>query len=166
MVHCQFPTRDTFEKIRKLGAVVTTLASFLYVMGSGYIKYLGKQLADEAIPLRDWLDNGVPVALSSDAPVTSFNPLMGIWSAVTRKEKTTGEVIGPGQRITREEAIRCYTKNAAYLTFEEGLKGSIEPGKLADLVVLSNDILTCPEEEIKETKVEMTMLGGEVVHQI
>jgi len=166
MVHCQFPTRDTFEKIRKLGAVVTTQASFLYVMGSGYMKYLGKELADEAIPLRDWLDNGVPVALSSDAPVTSFNPLMGIWSAVTRKEKTTGEVIGPGQRITREEAIRCYTKNAAYLTFEEGLKGSIEPGKLADLVVLSNDILTCPEEEIKETKVEMTMLGGEVVHQI
>jgi hypothetical protein len=91
---------------------------------------------------------------------------VGIWHAVTSKEKITGEVIGPRQRITREEAIRCYTKNAAYVTFEEGLKGSIEPGNLADLVVLSNDILTCPEEEIKEARVEMTMVGGEVVYQI
>ncbi|MGD0238255.1 MAG: amidohydrolase [Syntrophorhabdales bacterium] len=166
MVHCQFPTRENFEKIRKLGVVVTTQTMFLYTMGSGYIRYLGKELADEAIPLRDWLDKGLPVALSSDAPVNSFNPVVGIWHAVTRKEKITGEVIGPRQRITREEAIRCYTKNAAYVTFEEGLKGSIEPGNLADLVVLSNDILTCPEEEIKEARVEMTMVGGEVVYQI
>ena len=166
MVHCQFPTCDTFERIRKLGVVVTTQTSFLYAMGGGYIKYLGRELADQAIPLRDWLDSGLPVALSSDAPVTSFNPLMGIWHAVTRKEKITGEVIGPGQRVTREEAIRCYTRHAAYITFEENVKGSIEPGKLADLVVLSNDILTCPEEDIKETRVEMTMVGGKVVHQI
>ena len=166
MVHCQFPTRENFEKIRKLGVVVTTQTLFLYAMGGGYVGYLGKELADEAIPLRDWLDNGLPVALSSDAPVTSFNPLVGIWHAVTRKEKITGEIIGPRQRITREEAIRCYTKNAAYITFEEGVKGSIEPGMLADLVVIPNDILTCPEEEIKETKVEMTMVGGDVVYRV
>ena len=166
MVHCQFPTRDTFEKIRRLGVVVTTQTTFLYTMGGGYIKYLGKELADAAIPLRDWLDNGLPVALSSDTPVNSFNPLIGIWHAVTRKEKITGEVIGPRQRITREEAIRCYTKNAAYITFEEGVKGSIEPGNFADLVVLSQDILMCPEDDIKETKVEMTMVGGEIAYRV
>jgi len=146
--------------------VVTTQTTFLYTMGGGYIKYLGKELADAAIPLRDWLDNGLPVALSSDTPVNSFNPLIGIWHAVTRKEKITGEVIGPRQRITREEAIRCYTKNAAYITFEEGVKGSIEPGNFADLVVLSQDILMCPEDDIKETKVEMTMVGGEIAYRV
>ena len=111
------------------------------------------------------MDSGLPVALGSDAPVNSFNPLLGIWHAVTRKEKTMGQVIGPDQRITREEAIRCYTLNGAYISFEEHLKGSIEPGKLADLVVLDNDILTCPVDEIKDTKVLMTMLGGKIVFE-
>jgi predicted amidohydrolase YtcJ len=166
MVHCQFPTRENFDKIRKLGVVVVTQTTFLYSMGLRYLKYLGKDLADTAIPLRDWMDTGLPVSLSSDAPVTPFNPFLGIWHAVTRKEKTTSRVIGPEQRITRKEAIRCYTINSAYASFDEHLKGSIEPGKLADLVILDRDILTCPVDEIKETKVLMTIIGGEVVFEI
>jgi predicted amidohydrolase YtcJ len=137
---------------------------FLHTMGLGYIKYLGKELADTAIPLKDWVASGLPVALGSDAPVNSFNPLLGIWHAVTRKEKTTGQVIGGGQRITREEALRCYTIRGAYISFEEHLKGSIEIGKLADLVVLSDDILTCPEDEIRNIQTELTMVDGKVVH--
>jgi predicted amidohydrolase YtcJ len=164
MVHCQFPTKENFEQIARLGAVVVTQTMFLHTMGLGYIKYLGKELADTAIPLKDWVASGLPVALGSDAPVNSFNPLLGIWHAVTRKEKTTGQVIGGGQRITREEALRCYTIRGAYISFEEHLKGSIEIGKLADLVVLSDDILTCPEDEIRNIQTELTMVDGKVVH--
>jgi predicted amidohydrolase YtcJ len=90
---------------------------------------------------------------------------LGIWHAVTREEKTTGQVIGPEQRVTRKDAIRCYTINAAYASFDEHRKGSIEPGKLADLVVLTDDILTCPEKSIREIQVAMTMVGGEIVHE-
>ena len=165
MVHCQFPTRDNFDKIRKLGVVVVTQTTFLYSMGLGYLKYLGKDLADTAIPLRDWMKTGLPVSLGSDAPVTPFNPILGIWHAVTREEKTTGQVIGPEQRVTRKDAIRCYTINAAYASFDEHRKGSIEPGKLADLIVLTDDILTCPKDRIREIQVAMTMVGGEIVHQ-
>ena len=165
MVHCQFPSKENFEQIRKLGAIVVMQTMFLHTMGLGYIKYLGEDLANQAIPLRDWMETGMPVSLGSDAPVNSYDPLLGIWHAVTRKEKTTGRVIGPDQRITREEAIRCYTNYAAYASFEEQLKGSIEPGKFADLIVLSNDILNCPEDEIRETSVEMTMVGGNIVYE-
>ena len=86
-----------------------------------------------------------------------------MWSVITRKTER-GSIINPGQGITREQALRMYTINNAYASFEENIKGSIEPGKLADMVVLSSDILTCPEDAIKDIQAEMTMVGGKVVY--
>ena len=104
------------------------------------------------------------VAGGSDAPVVSYNPFLGMYAAVTRRTQT-GRVLGSEEKVTVEEAIRLFTINAAYSTFEEDLKGSIEVGKLADMIVLDRDILTIPPEEIKEIRVLMTMIGGEVVYK-
>jgi predicted amidohydrolase YtcJ len=96
--------------------------------------------------------------------VTSGEIAQQIYSVVTRKAYT-GERIGPDQAISVKDALRLYTINGAYASFEENLKGSIEPGKLGDMVVLDRDILTIPPDESKEMKVEMTIVGGEVVYQ-
>jgi predicted amidohydrolase YtcJ len=166
LVHCQFPSAANMAAIRRLGAVVVTQTVFLYSMGVGYLKYLGEELANQAIPLRRWLDAGVPVALGSDASVNPYEPLLGIWHAVTRQDKQTGQVIGADQRITAAEALRGYTASGAYITFDEHHKGRIRPGYLADLVALGDDPLACPTEAIKDLPVELTMVGGRVVHAV
>ena len=102
------------------------------------------------------------VAGSSDAPVVPANPLVGIYAAVTRQAES-GQTLQPEERITAEQALALYTVNAAYASFEEKIKGSIAPGKLADIVILSDDPTRIPPEKIKDIKVEMTMIGGEVV---
>lgn len=94
----------------------------------------------------------------------SYNPFPVIYFCVTRKN-LNGETIFPEEKITREEALKCYTINNAKLTFEEAIKGSIEQGKLADLVVLIHDILTCPEEQIKDIQPLMTIVGGNIVYE-
>ncbi len=85
-------------------------------------------------------------------------------TAVARKDEATGTIIAPGQRISREDALRAMTTNGAFLTFDENERGSIELGKLADLVVLTDDYLTVPEDEIKDLKPVMTMVGGQFVY--
>ena len=113
-------------------------------------------------PNRTWLDAGITVKGGSD--VAPYDPMLGIWSYVTRKNMA-GEDMDPAEAITREEALRLYTINGAYGTFEEDVKGSIEAGKLADLVVLSDDLLTVPEDRIRDIKVLKTMVGGETVFE-
>ena len=96
------------------------------------------------------------------APVSPVNPLAGIYGAVTRKA-ASGQVLLPEEAISPVEALKMYTVNAAYASFEEDIKGSLTPGKLADIVVLSDDPTTVPPEKIKDIKVEMTIIGGKVV---
>ena len=91
--------------------------------------------------------------------VNPFDPFLGMWIAVTRTT-ADGSVHNPEQRITREEALRMWTLNAAYLTFEEDVKGSLEPGKYADFVIVDRDILTCAQDELRDTRVLATILGG------
>ena len=104
------------------------------------------------------------VTNGTDAPVEDIDPIANFHSAVTRRMRN-GEAFYPGQRMTREEALRAQTLGAAYAAFEEDVKGSLSPGKLADVVVLSRDILTVAEEQIPGTEVELTILGGRVVHR-
>jgi predicted amidohydrolase YtcJ len=108
------------------------------------------------------LSSGLIVAGSSDAPVVPDNPLVGMYVAVTRKAES-GQALLPEEGISVRQALALYTTNAAYASFEEGIKGSIAPGKLADIVVLSADPAQVAPEEIKDIRVEMTILGGEVV---
>jgi predicted amidohydrolase YtcJ len=102
------------------------------------------------------------VAGGTDSAVVPYPPLWVIYHFVTR-DTISGGVLGADQQITRREALQVETINNAYLTFEERLKGSIEAGKLADLVVLPEDILTCPEKRIEQMTVQMTIVGGKVV---
>jgi predicted amidohydrolase YtcJ len=108
------------------------------------------------------MDAGVVVKGGSD--VGPFDPLLGLWTCVTRTN-VAGEPMDPTEAITREEALRIYTINGAYGTFEEDIKGSIEPGKLADMLVLSDDLLTVPEDGIREIKVLSTYVGGREVYR-
>lgn len=128
-------------------------------IGPGRIKY--------SYPFRSFLDAGVRLSFGSDWPVAPLNPLLGIYAAVTRRtldEKNPDGWI-PEQKITIEEAIKCYTINSVYASFEEKIKGSIEAGKLADLVVLDQDILTIDPVEVKDTKVIMTIFDGEIIYR-
>jgi hypothetical protein len=96
--------------------------------------------------------------------INPFNPFLGMWMAITRRTQD-GTVLGAGERVTREQALRMWTVNGAWMTFEEDVKGSIEPGKLADLVVISKNYLTCPEDEIKDIDALQTVVGGRIAHQ-
>ena len=125
-------------------------------------KRLGdKRAAEGAYMWKAFLDQGVVVTNGTDVPVEKIDPLACYYSAVTRK-MNNGVAFYPGQSMTRDQAIYSYTMANAYAAFEEKIKGSIEVGKLADLVLLSNDLISCKEEEIKNTKVLMTMVGGKV----
>ncbi len=105
---------------------------------------------------------GVRVAASSDLPLTGPNPFPAIYAAVTRRTES-GAVVNAAEAIGRREAIGMYTHDAAFASFEERLKGTIAPGALGDLVVLNADPLSVALEELKELRVDMTILGGEVV---
>jgi predicted amidohydrolase YtcJ len=126
---------------------------------------LGPERCTYAYAWRSLRDSGVVVAGGSDFPVESPNPMLGISAAVTRRPPgAAGEPWHPEQRLTRLEAVRAFTGWAAYAGFDEAVAGSLEPGKYADLVVLDRDIFTCPEEEIAETRVLLTAVGGEIVY--
>ena len=127
-------------------------------------KVVGPERAAYHWPLRAMLDAGIRVCNSSDAPVIYPDWKVGIQGAVLRESKATGKVSGPDQRVTAPEAIRTYTINGAWLDHMEHIKGSIEPGKLADFCVLENDILTVDPHEIKDLRTAMTIIGGKVVY--
>jgi len=161
--HCQFPTPQNMEVCRRLGIVATTTTNFLWNYGSVYLKCFGEAMSADAIPLRDWIDAGVMIAQSTDG--RPHDALFTFWQSLARKDAVTGHVFGlPRQKLTRAEALRLYTYNAAYCAFWEDRIGSLEPGKLADLVILSDDIMTIPEEKILETRILATLLAGRPVH--
>lgn len=121
---------------------------------------------DWALPMRSWHDIGLTVTGGTDNPAVPYDveqPLLGLYVAVTGD--TLAGVLLPGENVSREEAIKMWTINNAYATFEEHLKGSIEPGKVADLTVLSRDFLTVPPERIPDIKVTMTVVGGRIVYE-
>ena len=123
---------------------------------------LGERRSREgAYVWRSLIDAGAMVANGTDAPVEDVDPIANFYASVTREMKG-GKAFYPEQRMTRREALRSYTINGAYAAFEEDIKGSLTPGKLADITVLSRDIMTIPEEELPDTEVVYTIVGGEV----
>jgi len=97
--------------------------------------------------------------------INPYNPFLGMWITLTRQPRWSDQPLYPEQRLTREQAIRLYTINNAYLMFDEKQKGSLEPGKLADLIVLDRDVLTCPIDEVKDIQVNRTYVGGKLVYE-
>ncbi len=163
--HCQFPSKANLEVCKRLGIVATTTTNFLWNYGTVYLRSFGEELAGDAIPLRDWIDGGVMIAQSTDG--RPYEPIFTFWQSLARKDGATGHVFGlPRQKLTRAEALRLYTYNAAYATFWEDRIGSLEAGKLADLAILSDDIMTMPEDRIPEATVLTTLLAGKPVHDV
>ena len=163
--HIQFPTQKQIDRCKKLRLSVTMSPNFEFSKGAEvYVPRLGKEMAARAMPLRKWLDAGIPVAQGTDG--AHYHPMFTIWQSIKRIHGLTGvSLAGPDQKITREEAIRIYTINGARVLLREKELGSIEPGKLADLVILDNDILNCPLDEIKDTGILMTVMGGEAAYE-
>ncbi len=156
------PPPEVMELMAEHDILITQQPNFTYTLEGRYVEYLQEEHAAHNNPLRSPMDHGVFVALSSD--ILPIGPMVGIYAAVTRKG-ASGAVYAPEERLTMEEAIRGYTRNGAYITFEEDIKGTLEPGKLADMVVLSDDLLTIDPERILDVVVEKTILGGRVVFE-
>jgi len=163
ITHARFPTDRTLEVLKRYGVMVEPQTGAIYQMSDDYEEQIAdpERPAYGPTPLRTYLDNGITVMTGSDQ--NPIGPLFTIFEAVNRLRKS-GKVINPDERISREEAIRAVTITPAYSTFQEDLKGSIEVGKLADLVVLGRDLLTAPPLEIKDIPVMRTMIGGEFVY--
>ena len=152
-----------YERVKRLGLIINSQYMHNYELGALILKAWKRPLADRSEPYREWLQNGIMFAGGSDGPISYYaEPLLEIYGEVTRGTQWGGK-LGPDQGISRADAIRSVTINGAYTTFEEKVKGSIEPGKYADFVVLSKDILAVPAEQIATTKVLATVLGGRTV---
>ena len=152
------------ERIKKLGIIPVMQPGFIWELGDNWVNQLGKEKTSQFKPFRTLLDQKVLIAFSSDRPVVSGAPLLGIHSAVNQKTMS-GQDYAPREKITPEEALRCYTMNGAYASFEEKIKGSIEQGKLADLVVLAEDLTKVEPKRIKDVAVMATMVGGEFCYE-
>ncbi|MDO8634699.1 MAG: amidohydrolase family protein, partial [Dehalococcoidia bacterium] len=160
--HCSVCPPDTLNRLSKLGVIVVTQPPFLYYSGERYLSEVPKHQLPWLYRIKSFKEAGLRPAASSDSPVVTNNPLLGIYAAVMRKTET-GEPILPEEVISAQEALEMYSLAAAYANFEENEKGTISPGKLADLVLLNNDPTRVPYDVIKDIKVEMTIIGGEVV---
>ena len=158
--HGFIPREDQFPTMNRLGLLVAG-QHHLYLAGPSLEKYWGRERADWVTPMRAYLDAGVMVSGGTDASVVPYPPLWVLHHFVTR-ETISGGVFGEDQRVSVEEGLRLITHNVAFLNFEEDLKGTLEPGKLADFVVLSADPREVPADEIE---VEMTVVGGETVFE-
>lgn len=163
VMHIFLPTQRALDKMKALGVGCTVQDHPTY-LGANQVKYWGEERGRYAIPNRKLLDEGFIVGGGSDAPVVHWDPFLSLWWMVTRNTITAG-VLGPDQKVTREEALTMYTQNSAYYSFEENVRGSIEPGKWADLAVLDRNYLSIPENDIKNIKVLKTMMGGKFVYE-
>ena len=172
LVHAYFPNPAAIRRAAELGVCVDTQPAWYYKDGDALAKALGAERLKHFIGLADWRKGGLKVAINSDhmhgidpnKSLNPFNPFLAMYVAVTRRTES-GQVIGPDQRVSREQALRMTTIDAAYLSFDEKRKGSIEVGKLGDLVLLSDDLLTCDAERIKDIQPLATVVGGKVVYE-
>ena len=161
--HGFVPQPDQFPRMKALDLVISA-QDHLYLAGPSLVNYWGAARAGRTTPMRTYLDQGFVVAGGTDSAVVPYPPLWVLYHFVSR-DTISGGVMGADQRISRKEALQVETINNAYVTFEERAKGSIEPGKLADLVELPEDILSCPEKRIEQMRITMTMVGGRIVYR-
>jgi len=162
--HCSVCPPHLIQQLRNIKATIVTQPPFVYYSGERYLATVSPADLNWLYPIGSLLSSGLRVAASSDSPVVPLNPLVGIYAAVTRTTET-GQTLLPQEGISRLEALKMYTLEAAYASFEEGVKGCIAANKFADLVVLSDDPTKVLPEEIKEIEVVMTIADGKVVWQ-
>jgi hypothetical protein len=162
--HCGICTPEHLQRMQRMGVLAIPQPSFIYYLGDSYIENFTPEQLALSYPGRAWIDHGIVAAGSSDVPVVSADPFVNLRSAVTRLTQD-GQKMGPDQGVSIAEAIRMFTLNCAYASFEENIKGSITPGKLADLVVLDRDPRSVAPEELNTLRAELTVLDGEIVYE-
>ena len=163
--HAQVTHPDDLPRYAALGVIPGTQGIFACSDGPWVLDRLGAERTKErGYIFRSMAESGALIMNGTDPPVEEISPIASFHCSITRK-LPDGSIFQPEQRLTREQALRSYTINNAYAAFEEDIKGSITPGKLADITVLSKDIMTVPEEEIPETEIVYTIIGGEVKYK-
>ena len=165
--HAQHLAVSDIPRFKELG-VIAVMQGIHCTSDAPFVeKRLGPERSREgAYPWRSLLDAGAVIANGTDAPVEDVNPIESFYASVTRKRIDNGFTFVPEQSMTRYEALKSYTLDAAYAGFEEDIKGSLEPGKLADITILSRNLLTCTDEEVLEAEVQKTIVGGEIKYQV
>ena len=163
--HCQMVRKDQLDEIAELGITPSFFVGHVFYWGDRHRDiFMGPERAAGISPLRSSIDRGIRFTVHDDTPVTPVDPLQLIWVSVNRLTRSD-QVLGPEERVSPLEAMRAMTIDAAWQNFEEDIKGSIEPGKLADLVILSDNPLTVDPLAIREIRVLETIVGGEAVYQ-
>jgi predicted amidohydrolase YtcJ len=172
ITHASFMSAEAIAKMKALGVVANLQPAWLYLDGTTLRQHFGVERLTYFHPYRTLFEQGVTVGGGSDhmqkigslRSINPYNPFLGMWTTIVRQPRGAEAPLHPEQNLTREQAIRLYTINNAFLTFEEAQKGSLVVGKLADFVVLDRDILGVPVDEVKDIKVEATYLGGALVY--
>jgi predicted amidohydrolase YtcJ len=172
VMHGSFMSADAVARMKRMGVAADIQPGWLYFDVPALEKVFGYDKMRYFFPLRSYLDNGIHVAGGSDhmighdknKGVNPYNPFLNIWACVARRTRA-GQNFYPQEKVTREEALRMYTSDAAWIQFAEKQRGSLEPGKFADLVVIDRDFLTCPEDQVKDIEPLMTMVNGKVIYE-
>ncbi|MBE0653187.1 MAG: amidohydrolase family protein, partial [Bacteroidales bacterium] len=171
IIHGNFFSTEAIDIMRELGVYANVQAAWFYKDADAMVSILGNKRVESFHPNRSMIDAGVMINGGSDhmvkwdanTSINPYNPFLAMWAMISRKT-WRGSVIGASEAVTREEALKIYTINNAFASFEESIKGSIEPGKLADMVVLTDDYLSCPEDDIKNIEAFITITGGRIVY--
>jgi hypothetical protein len=163
--HAQILIEEDIPRFAQLGVIASMQPTHCITDKRFCEKRIGKERSKYAYAWRSLLDAGAKIAFGTDYPVEPLNPMEGLYAAVTRKDRMGEEGDGwfPEQKLTMEEAIELYTLGAAYAQFMEDRKGMIKKGYLGDVVIVNQDLMTIPEEDIMKTKVDYTIVGGKVV---
>jgi len=173
VIHGNFFNQDAIKKMAAMEICANLQPAWFYKDSEAMDSILGKAKTDIFHPYRTLQDAGIIINGGSDhmvkwdasTSINPYNPFLAMYSMVTRKTER-GSIFHPDQALTREEALKAYTINNAYAESQDSVKGSIEPGKLADMAVLSKDLLTCPADSIKDIKALMTILDGKVIYEV
>ncbi|MGD9118929.1 MAG: amidohydrolase family protein, partial [Dehalococcoidia bacterium] len=164
IIHTDFATKHCIERMAKNNIGSNVQSTIKWTIGNLMIGIVGEKRAAYHWPLKTLFDKGVRVTNSSDAPVTYPDWRQGVETAVLRKDKATGTVLGADQCISVEQAIQSYTINGAWQDHQDDIRGSIEPGKLADFTIIGDDILTIDPNQIHAIPIIYTIVGGKIVY--
>ncbi len=163
--HAVLNTDRALKRAKDLGVIISTQPQGIRLLGDYFREMLGEERARRIIPTRTWLDLGVPLCLSSDAPTLPwYAPQVTLAGAMARVT-ASNQVLAPDQCLTFKEAIRAHTVTSAYALFQENVKGSLEPGKMADVIVWTEDPYALSWQQLYNTTIDLTMVGGKIVYQ-
>jgi predicted amidohydrolase YtcJ len=162
--HCSIVDLAMIERIKRIGAIPIPGTSFLHAFKNAYVQNLGMDRIRYAYGMNTFYEHGIVAAASTDAPVVSTTATIGLQTMLTRRSEE-GDVIWAEEAITLPEAVRAYTWNGAYASFEEHIKGSLAPGMLGDAVVFETNLSETPPDEIGAVRVDLTVADGRVVYE-